>query len=89
MDILKIKDLEIPIEIKNYKNSKSVKIYFKGNILQINKPTRLSKKTLTRILKDEEDVVKEIVDRCMDDAYKLDVPLKVDIETGDNWYDAK
>ena len=55
MDILKIKDLEIPIEIKNYKNSKSVKIYFKGNILQINKPTRLSKKTLTRILKDEED----------------------------------
>lgn len=29
MDILKIKDLEIPIEIKNYKNSKSVKIYFK------------------------------------------------------------
>ena len=89
MDILKIKDLEIPIEIKNYKNSKSVKIYFKGNVLQINKPTRLSKKTLTRILKDEEDVVKEIVDRCMDDAYKLDVPLKVDIETGDNWYDAK
>ena len=41
------------------------------------------------VLKDEEDVVKEIVDRCMDDAYKLDVPLKVDIETGDNWYDAK
>ena len=89
MDILKIKDLEIPIEIKNYKNSKSVKIYFKGNVLQINKPTRLSKKTLTRILKDEEDEVKEIVDRCMDGAYKLDVPLKVDIETGDNWYDAK
>lgn len=41
------------------------------------------------VLKDEEDVVKEIVDRCMDGAYKLDVPLKVDIETGDNWYDAK
>ena len=41
------------------------------------------------VLKDEEDEVKEIVDRCMDDAYKLDVPLKVDIETGDNWYDAK
>ena len=44
MDILKIKDLEIPIEIKNYKNSKSVKIYFKGNVLKINKPRRLSKK---------------------------------------------
>ena len=41
------------------------------------------------VLKDEEYEVKEIVDRCMDGAYKLDVPLKVDIETGDNWYDAK
>lgn len=41
------------------------------------------------VLKEEESVVKEIVDRCMDNAYKLDVPLKVDIETGVNWYDAK
>ena len=32
MEILKIKELEIPIEIKNYSNSKSVKIYFKSNI---------------------------------------------------------
>ncbi len=37
----------------------------------------------------ELDTVKEIVDRCMDNAYKLDVPLKVDIQTGKNWYDAK
>ena len=41
------------------------------------------------VLKQEEDEVKKIVDYCMDNAYKLDVPLKVDIETGDNWYDAK
>lgn len=41
------------------------------------------------VLKEEEKIVSEIVDRCMDNAYKLDVPLKVDIETGINWYDAK
>lgn len=41
------------------------------------------------VLKQEEDVVKKIVDDCMDNAYKLDVPLKVDIETGVNWYDTK
>ena len=46
MKYLKIKDLEIPIDIKSYKNSKSIKIYFKGNTLQITKPKRLSMKTL-------------------------------------------
>ena len=51
MEILKIKDLEIPVEIKNYKTSKSVKIYFKGNVLNITKPTRLSKKRFFRRFK--------------------------------------
>ena len=41
------------------------------------------------VIKEEEQMVKEIVDRCMDNAYKLDVPLKVDIQTGSNWYEAK
>ena len=57
MEILKIKELEIPIEIKNYSNSKSVKIYFKSNILNINKPTRLSKKRLLQILKEQEEEI--------------------------------
>ena len=47
---IKIKDLQIPINIKNYSNSKSVKIYFKGNILNITKPTRLSAKKMMEIL---------------------------------------
>lgn len=51
---IKIQDLEIPINIKNYKNSKSIKIYFKGNVLNITKPTRLSNKRLLEILKSEE-----------------------------------
>lgn len=52
---LKIKDLEIPIEIKSYKNSKSVKIYFKGNSLNITKPKRLSMSALMKILKEDEE----------------------------------
>ena len=37
----------------------------------------------------ELEKVKSIVNRCMDEAYKMDVPLKVDIEVGKNWYEAK
>lgn len=55
MQYLKIKDLEIPIDIKSYKNSKTVKIYFKGNKLTITKPKRLSISELKKILKKEEE----------------------------------
>ena len=51
---IKIKDIEIPINIKNYKTSKSIKIYFKGNVLNITKPTRLSNTRMMEILKAEE-----------------------------------
>ena len=57
MEMLKIKDLEIPTEIKNYKTSKSIKIYFKGNVLNITKPTQLSKKRLMQILKQQEEEI--------------------------------
>ena len=57
MKYLKIKDLEIPIEIKSYKNSKSIKFYFKGNILKVTKPKRLSTKVLIEILKQEEEKI--------------------------------
>jgi len=53
--VLKIKDTEIPISIKSYRNSKSVKIYFKGNVLTVTKPTRLSIKRLLESLKENED----------------------------------
>ena len=56
---LKIKELEIPIEIKSYKNSKSIKIYFKGNTLEVTKPKRLSMLALIKILKDDEDKLYE------------------------------
>lgn len=55
MQYLKIKDVEIPTDIKSYKNSKSIKIYFKGNTLQITKPKRLSIRALIEIIKQDEE----------------------------------
>ena len=41
------------------------------------------------VYKDELDEVKELVRDKMENVIKLDVPLKVDIEMGNNWYEAK
>ena len=41
------------------------------------------------VLNSELDTVKEIVQRIMENTYQLNVPLKVDIETGSDWYEAK
>ncbi len=38
---------------------------------------------------DELEVVKPILKYCMEECYELSVPLKVDMNTGDSWYDAK
>ena len=38
---------------------------------------------------DEIDILKELVTNIMTSTYKLNVPLEVDFEIGDNWYDAK
>ena len=41
------------------------------------------------VLNDELEEVKTIVRDIMENTFRLDVPLKVDIETGNNWYEAK
>ena len=41
------------------------------------------------VLESEKDIVKNIVKDKMENVYKLNVPLVVDIEEGKNWYDAK
>ena len=41
------------------------------------------------VLNSELDEVKDIVRNIMENTFKLDVPLKVDIEYGNNWYEAK
>ena len=37
----------------------------------------------------ELDKIKKIVKEEMENVYKLSVPLKVEIDTGINWYEAK
>ena len=41
------------------------------------------------VYEDELEIVKEIVKDKMENVYKLSVPLKVDIEIGKTWYEAK
>ena len=41
------------------------------------------------VIKSELEEVKQIVKDIMENTFTLKVPLKVDIEYGDNWYDAK
>lgn len=39
-------------------------------------------------LKEEDEIVKKIVTKVMENIYKLNVPLKVDISEGKSWYQA-
>ena len=41
------------------------------------------------VYEDELDEVKNLVKDIMENTFKLNVPLKVEIEVGDNWYEAK
>ena len=75
-DILKKAMIDIYKEFKE-KNLKSTML------LQVHD------ELIFNVVKEEEALVREIVSRCMDNAYKLDVPLKVDIETVNNWMEAK
>lgn len=44
---------------------------------------------ILNVYPNEMEAVKEILKTCMENAYHLSVPLKVDMNTGDSWYDAK
>ncbi len=41
------------------------------------------------VKKEELETLKELVKETMENAYKLEVPLEVEISTGSNWYEAK
>ena len=41
------------------------------------------------VVDDELLEVKEIVKNIMENTFKLSVPLEVEIEVGNNWYEAK
>lgn len=44
---------------------------------------------IVEAFKDEVEEVKSIIKDIMENSIKLDIPLKVDLNTGDNWYESK
>lgn len=60
---IKIKNKEIPIRIRNYRNSYNVRIFFKDNILNISKPARMSARKMDEILQEnEEEIYKQYIE---------------------------
>lgn len=57
--ILKIKDLEIPFCIKNYKTAKSIKLYFKEDILTVTKSPYIPKRELDKLIRLNEQKIYE------------------------------
>ena len=54
---IKIKEKEIPVIIRNYRHTNSIKIYFRGNILNISKSKYLSKKRMLEFIKQNEEQI--------------------------------
>ena len=63
--------------------------YFKENKLKSTMILQIHDELVFNVVKEEKEKVTEIVTRLMENAYNLDVPLKVEVEFGDNWYNAK
>lgn len=41
------------------------------------------------VFEDEKEILEKIVKECMEGAYNLSVPLSVEIDSGNNWYELK
>ena len=62
---------------------------FKENNIKSKMIIQVHDELVFDVLKEEEDIVIDIVKQCMENVYKFNVPLKVEIEKGENWYQAK
>lgn len=56
-EYLHIKDKDIPVVIRNYKNAKYLKMYFKADILYISKPKYTSFKKVLEFINENEDYI--------------------------------
>lgn len=57
-----IKDKKIPVIIREYTNSNNLKIYFKGDVLNISKPKFVKKSKLLKIIKEsQEDIYNQYI----------------------------
>lgn len=62
---------------------------FKKNNIKSQMLLQVHDELIFNVYNNEIDIVKNIVYETMTNAYKLLVPLDVDIEIGNNWYEAK
>lgn len=62
---------------------------FKENNIKSKMLLQVHDELIFNVYNDEIDKVKDIVYNAMNNAFKLEVPLDVDIEMGNNWYEAK
>lgn len=60
--------------------------YFKNNNLKSKMTLQVHDELVFDVYKDEIEVVKQVVRDIMENSYELKVPIKVDMEIGDNWY---
>ena len=56
-EYINIKDVNIPIMIRNYKSSRYLKTYFKADVLYISKPKYVSMKTTMAFIKQNEEYI--------------------------------
>lgn len=75
-DILKIAMIKIDKEIETRKLKSKM-------LLQVHD------ELIFNIPKEEKEIMEKLVTDIMDSAYKLNVPLVVDVSFGNNWYEAK
>lgn len=63
--------------------------YFEDNNIKSTMLLQVHDELIFNVIKEEEEEVRKIVSNIMESIIKLDVPLKVSIEEGNNWYEAK
>ena len=68
-----------------------VKVYevFKAKNLQSKMIIQVHDELIFDVLESELEEVKKLVKEIMENVYKLEVPLKVDVNYGKNWFDTK
>lgn len=63
--------------------------YFEDNNIKSTMLLQVHDELIFNVIKEEEEEVRKIVSNIMENIIKLDIPLKVSIEEGNNWYEAK
>lgn len=67
---IEINNIKIPANIRNYKNAKSIKIYFKDTVLNVTKPYKVTLKLITEIIRKNEKQIYEQYQKSLENYRK-------------------